>query len=70
MNLIEYIDYYFEDIKNHMEGILEELNKQQELNNQDGHLETVIWYYMNEIIFNMYKLEIYTRALRDKLENG
>ena len=69
MNLIEYIDYYFEDIKNHMEGILEELNKQQELNNQDGHLETVIWYYMNEIIFNMYKLEIYTRALRDKLEN-
>ena len=70
MNLIEYIDYYYEDIKSDMEGILYELNKQQELNNQDGHAETVILYYMNEIIFNMYKLEIHIRALRDKLDHG
>ena len=69
MNLIECIDHYFEDTKSHMEGLLEELGKQQELNNQVNHVETVVWYYKGEILYNISKIEIHCRALRDKLEN-
>lgn len=53
-----------------MEGILEELNKQHEQNNQVKHVETVVWYYKGEILYNISKIEIHCRALRDKLENG
>jgi len=70
MNLIECIDHYFEGMKSHMEGLLEELDKQHELNNQVKHVETVVWYYKGEILYNISKIEIHCRALRDKLENG
>ena len=53
-----------------MEGLLEELDKQHELNNQVKHVETVVWYYKGEILYNISKIEIHCRALRDKLENG
>ena len=70
MNLIECIDHYFEDTKSHMKGLLEELDKQHELNNQVKHMETVVWYYKGEILYNISKIEIHCRALRDKQENG
>ena len=70
MNLIESIDHYFEDTRSHMEGLLEELDKQHELNNQVKHVENVVWYYKGEVIYNISKIEIHCRALRDKLENG
>ena len=70
MNLIECIDHYFEGTKSHMDGLLEEFDKQHELNNQVKHVETVVWYYKGEILYNISKIEIHCRALRDKLENG
>ena len=70
MTLIEYIEHYFEENKSYMEGLLEELNKQHELNNKVSHLEAIILYYKEEILYSIEKLEIHCRALRDKLENG
>ncbi len=70
MTLIESIEHYFEENKSYMEGLLEELNKQHELNNKVSHLEAIILYYKGEILYSIEKLEIHCRALRDKLENG
>ena len=70
MNLIECIEHYFDENKSYMEGLLEELNKQHELNNKVSHLEAILSYYKEEILYSIDKLEIHCRALRDKLENG
>jgi len=70
MNLIECIEHYFEDYKSYIKGLLEELNKQHELNNKVSHLEAIILYYKGEILYSIEKLEIHCRALRDKLKNG
>lgn len=70
ISLIESIEQYFEETKSYMEGLLAELDKQDEQNNQVKHVETVVWYYKGEIISNISKLEIHCRALRDKLDNG
>ena len=70
MDLIECIDHYFDENKSYKEGLLEELNKQHELNNKVSHVESIILYYKNEILYSIDKLEIHCRALRDKLEKG
>ena len=53
MTLIEYIEHYFDENKSYMEGLLEELNKQHELNNKVSHLEAIILYYKGEILYSI-----------------